>query len=110
MLIVYVISYFISELQGIVHGATSGEMVVAYRKLENEPSQIIIDEDSKEQLIAVGYARSYVKTFFFHLVALALFGLPYVLTYWHDVFRVRWQYVQCPVAEAEVLVLEVFFH
>lgn len=80
---------------------------MAYRKLENEPSQIIIDEDSKEQLIAVGYSRSYLKTFLFHLIALACFGLPYVLTYWHDVFRVQWQCFRCSVEEAKVLVLEV---
>ncbi len=82
-------------------------MVGAYMNLNIKPNSTVIDDGSKEQLTAVGYTRSYLKTFVFHLIAIIFVGLPYVLIYWHDVFGVRWQFVQCPIDEAQVLVLEV---
>lgn len=75
--------------------------------LNIKSSSTVIDDGTKEQLKAVGYSRSYLKTFFFHCVAIICVGIPYVLIYWHNVFGVRWQYVQCPIDEAQVLVLEV---
>ena len=68
---------------------------------------MLIDEGSKEQLRATGYRRSFLKTALFHCVALLLVGFPYVLVYWHDVFGILWQYVQCPISAAQVLILEV---
>ncbi|KZS08802.1 putative Cation-transporting ATPase 13A2 [Daphnia magna] len=77
-----------------------------YMKLNVKPSSTVIGDGSKEQLIAVGYTRSYIKTFIFHCIALLCIGLPYVLVYWHNVFGIRWQYVRCPIDESQVLVLE----
>ena len=82
-------------------------MVGAYTNLNIKPNSTVIDDGSKEQLTAYGYTRSYLKTFVFHLIAIICIGIPYVLIYWHDVFGIRWQYIQCPIDEAQVLVLEV---
>lgn len=84
-------------------------MVVEYSNLEiQQPNSLIIDGGSKEQLVIIGYARSYLKTLAFHCVALLCLGLPYVLTHWHNVFGIRWCYVRCPIDSAQVLVLKVF--
>lgn len=85
------------------------EMVGAYLNLNSKPNSTVIGDGSKEQLTAVGYVRSYLKTFFFHFIAIICLGIPYVLVYYHDVFGVRWQYVQSSIDEAQVLVLEVKF-
>ena len=68
---------------------------------------MLIDEGSKEQLIATAYERSYFKTALFHCIAILCFGLPYVLVYWHDVFGILWQCVQCPISQAQILILQV---
>jgi len=68
---------------------------------------MLIDKGSREQLIASGYKRSILRTILFHLVAILCLGLPYVLVYWHDVFGIQWQYIQCSISLAEVLILEV---
>ncbi len=67
----------------------------------------IINKGTKEQLLALGHKRSYLKTVLFHLFSILCFGFPYVLMYWNKVFGIHWQYVQCGVKEAQVLVLEV---
>lgn len=84
-------------------------MVGGHRNVEIQtPTSTIIDGGTKEQLLAVGYVRSYFKTVVFHIFALLCLGLPYVLTYWHNVFGIRWCYVRCPISEAQALVLKVF--
>ena len=93
-----------SVLYGVVD-----EMVDVTIAGENQKSTII-DAGSKEQLLAVGYHRSYLKTIFFHIISILCLGFPYVLTYWHNVFSIRWQYVQCSISEAQVLVLEVIIN
>lgn len=93
-------------LRFCLYGAYS-EMVGGYINLNIKPNSTVIGDGSKDKLVAVGYTRSYMKTFIFHCLAILCMGLPYVLTYWHNVFGIRWQYIQCPIDESQVLVLEV---
>ena len=67
----------------------------------------LIDANSKEQLLAIGYRQNYLKTVVFHCASLLCLGLPYVLAYWHKVFSIRWQYSFCSISNAQVLILEV---
>ena len=99
---IYTILFFSNR--SFLYGAFI-EMVGAY--LNTKPNSTVIGDGSKEQLTAIGYTRSYLKTFVFHCISILCMGFPYVLIYWHDVFGIQWQYVQCPISEAQALILEV---
>lgn len=75
-----------------------------YVVIGEENSQQI---EGEERLTCYGYRTSHCKRFIFHVTAVLLAGIPYVLQQWCCQYATYTKHSKCSLNEAEVLLIQV---